>query len=322
MGYPLFREVKVGAPAGLTHREKLVAMVLADDANDHSRLTHSSTVSPEILEQAMVKTDREMRKILARLVEMKVLEAAASGHNGCTAKYRFLHISPDGCPGGRCRCPIALAVQKEPATDAPETDEDEAVAGPETPAYAEPEEEADVPKRTGYSGVGGSFWSSSRSKKNLPTPSSSSTTTTTSSVEEAAEDERQQEDEQPKTDEAAPPVDGALFPDDVDIVCNHLADVLERTGSPRPKVTAKWRRDARLLLTTDGITAERAMRAIDWAHADDFWTAHILTPAKLREKFDTLRRKATVEHKKRRGSVRAPVATPDDWKNQKVEIDV
>ncbi len=316
MGYPLFREVKASAPAGLTHREKLVAMVLADDANDHSRLTHSSTVSPEILEQAMVKTDRDMRKILARLVDMKVLELAASGHNGRTAKYRFLHISPDGCPGGRCRCPFALEVQKEPATDTAETDEDEPVAGPEKTAYDEPEEEPDVPEKTGYDGVGGSFRNRRRSKKDLPTPPSSSTTTTTSSAEEAAEDEQQQKDE------AALPADGALFPDGVEAVCQHLADVLERTGSKRPTITAKWRRDTRLLLTKDGITADRAIKAIDWAHADDFWTAHILTPAKLREKYDTLRRKATAEQKKRRGSVREPVATPDDWKNKKVEIDL
>jgi hypothetical protein len=191
MGYKLFREVKTGAPAALTHREKLVAMVLGDDANDRTRLTHSSTVSPEILEQTMIKTDREMRKVLARLVDMKVLELAAGGHNGCTAKYRFLHISPDGCPGAPCRCPLSLAVRKEPATDPDETGTDNPVAGPETPANDETDEETDGPKRTGYDGVGGSFKSRSRSKKNLPTSSSSSTTNSTAAADTSTDKQQQ-----------------------------------------------------------------------------------------------------------------------------------
>jgi hypothetical protein len=94
------------------------------------------------------------------------------------------------------------------------------------------------------------------------------------------------------------------------------------TGSKRPTITAKWRRDARLLLVKDGITAEQAKNAIDWAHASDFWTAHILTPEKLREKYDKLRRQAAAEQRKRRGSVREPVATADDWKTKKLEIDL
>lgn len=191
MGYPLFREVKNSSPVGLTHREKLVAMVLADDANDKSRLTHSSTVSPEILEQAMVKTDRDMRKILARLVEMKVLEHAASGHNGRTAKYRFLHLEPAGCPGSPCRCPLALPVQKEPATDTPEPEEDEPVAGPEKPPYDEADDEADVPEKTGYDGVGGPFRNRRRSKKDLPTPPSSSTTNSTAAAGSSTDRQQQ-----------------------------------------------------------------------------------------------------------------------------------
>lgn len=206
MGYPLFREVKTSSPVGLTHREKLVAMVLADDANDKSRLTHSSTVSPEILEQAMVKTDRDMRKILARLVELKVLEHAASGHNGRTAKYRFLHLSPDGCPGSPCRCPLALPVQKEPATDTPEPEEDEPIGGPEKPSYNDSDETTDVPEKTGYDGVGGSFRNRRRSKKNLPTPPSSSTTNST-----PPSDESDDKPQQPKKHAVADDLTAAFW---------------------------------------------------------------------------------------------------------------
>lgn len=94
MGYELYREVKVYAPASLTHREKLTAMVLADDANDQTRLTWSSVVDPEIMRQALVKNGRDMLKIVARLQEEKVIEHGGGGHNGRVAKFRFLHLAP------------------------------------------------------------------------------------------------------------------------------------------------------------------------------------------------------------------------------------
>lgn len=80
---------------------------------------------------------------------------------------------------------------------------------------------------------------------------------------------------------------------DVERVCKHLATVIEKGGDKRPRITAKWRTDMRRLFDIDGITPSQAIAAIDWAHADDFWNAHILSPAKLREKYPTLRRQAT-----------------------------
>jgi hypothetical protein len=80
---------------------------------------------------------------------------------------------------------------------------------------------------------------------------------------------------------------------DVERVCKHLASVIEKGGDKRPRISAKWRTDMRRLIDIDGITPDQAIAAIDWAHASDFWNAHILSPAKLREKFPTLRRRAT-----------------------------
>lgn len=169
MGYELYREVKVWAPPSLTHREKLTAMVLADDANDRTRLTWNSVVNPEIMRQAMVKNDRDMRKILAKLQDEKVIESAGGGHNGRIAKFRFLHLDPVGCPGeSACGCPLALAVQKEPATE---------------PADAGP-----VQKEPATSGVAGSNWHRSRSESDPPTPSPSSTTSPLSAAERVVRD--------------------------------------------------------------------------------------------------------------------------------------
>ncbi|MET7956364.1 hypothetical protein ABZT07_20650 [Streptomyces sp. NPDC005317] len=85
---------------------------------------------------------------------------------------------------------------------------------------------------------------------------------------------------------------------DVEQVCEHLAAVIEKGGGKKPIVTDKWRNDIRLLLDRDEVTVDQALVAIDWAHADDFWQAHILSPNKLRAKYETLRRQAIGQQRK------------------------
>jgi hypothetical protein len=185
MGYELYREVKVWASPSLTHREKLTAMVLADDANDKTRLTWNSVVDPEIMRQAMVKNDRDMRKILAKLQDEKVIESAGGGHNGRIAKYRFLHLDPVGCPGeSGCGCPLALAVQKEPATTEPTHD----VGGPERTGYIDGASSTPVQKEPATDRVGGPNRHRSRSESDRPTPSPSSTTSPLSVAEQVVRD--------------------------------------------------------------------------------------------------------------------------------------
>jgi hypothetical protein len=116
-----------------------------------------------------------------------------------------------------------------------------------------------------------------------------------------------------KEGETAPRSPDAPPRPDVEEVCKHLADSLEKTGSKRPRVTAKWHNDTRLLLDRDGITVDQAQAAIDWAHASSFWQAHILTPAKLRDKYETLRRQAIAEQRnKRPGGARSASLTADE----------
>jgi hypothetical protein len=138
----------------------------------------------------------------------------------------------------------------------------------------------------------------------------------TTSVE--YQDTRRDEPAASEQHDDALPADGGLFPDPVEVICQHLADVLVETGSKRPTINADWRRGAQLLLK-DGVTVERAKVAIDWAHADDFWQAHILTPMKLREKYDTLRRQAVAERagSRRKGSSHKPFEPPADTEYQK-----
>lgn len=188
MGYELYREVKVWAPPSLTHREKLTAMVLADDANDKTRLTWNSVVDVEIMRHAMVKNKRDMLKVLARLQDEKVIEHAGGGHNGKVAKFRFLHLDPAGCPGRPgCGCPLALGVQNEQPTDpkgvqnGPATDH---VGGSNRPPYREASDQKEHPTDA----EGCSFWPGRVSGSNTPTPSPSSTTSPLSLAERVVRD--------------------------------------------------------------------------------------------------------------------------------------
>ena len=124
-------------------------------------------------------------------------------------------------------------------------------------------------------------------------------------------------------EDAEPPASADNSPRaDVEQVCQHLADVMEKTGSKRPRIADRWLNDTRLLLDVDKVTVEQAIAAIDWAHADDFWQAHILSPGKLRAKFDTLRRQAAAAQRKRApaGPPTAPEHMTEEEKRSALEF--
>lgn len=128
-----------------------------------------------------------------------------------------------------------------------------------------------------------------------------------------AETETETEEEKTYTRTPAEPADTPPRTD-VERVCRHLAAVLEKGGSKKPRITDRWRTDIRLLLDKDGVTPEQAIAAIDWAHSNDFWQAHILSPVKLRQKYDTLRRQASAEQRKGHpaGPSTAPREIPEE----------
>lgn len=68
-----------------------------------------------------------------------------------------------------------------------------------------------------------------------------------------------------------------------------LADVLKKANPQcrAPKID-KWAREIRLLREVDGRTHRQICELFQWAKADKFWAPNIQSPAKLREKWDTL----------------------------------
>lgn len=63
---------------------------------------------------------------------------------------------------------------------------------------------------------------------------------------------------------------------------------------PTPESLRRWAYDIDLMIRIDCRSPDEIMELMDWAHRDSFWKANILSPCKLREKWDTL-----VAHKMR-----------------------
>lgn len=82
--------------------------------------------------------------------------------------------------------------------------------------------------------------------------------------------------EQPITAENAP-------------LCCLLADLIVENGSPRPRIGKRWLAAEQLLLGKDERDPGEAERLVRWCQASEFWRPNVLSMAKFREKYDTLR---------------------------------
>lgn len=83
--------------------------------------------------------------------------------------------------------------------------------------------------------------------------------------------------------------------EDVDHLCDVLADLIEANGCNRPKVTKAWRDDCRLMLDVDHRDPGEAERLIRWCQADPFWRSNVLSMGKFRKQYDPLLLKAKAE---------------------------
>lgn len=299
---------------GLTAGERADLQIIAENANDDTRETwpKGGVHQPYILRRAG-KSSAGWKNAVGKLMKKGVLNYAVrngrelSGFPGQVAVYRLSPLCPDPPHDGLLgQCKREERVTSQVTHFNGDSSETGHLSG-------------DPIDRTGH--PSGDPLPGTGHLSGDPNPSSTTSSSTTSSSAPSvppAVGKAQPRKRRPRSAAAA----GENAPPRVDVeaICQHLADVLERTGSKkRPTITKNWRKAARLLIDEDGITVEQAQRAIDWAHNDNFWTAHILTPMKLREKYETLRRKATAEQRKRRGSVRDP---HPEWATNNVEINL
>ena len=60
-----------------------------------------------------------------------------------------------------------------------------------------------------------------------------------------------------------------------------------------------WADHIRLMIERDNRTAEQIKNMIDWCQNNEFWKQNILSTAKLRKQYDTMRPKATAEYQRK-----------------------
>ena len=91
---------------------------------------------------------------------------------------------------------------------------------------------------------------------------------------------------------SSPTADAAEDREDVQSLCQHLADRIVANGSKQPTIGKGWIDAARLLLDRDARDLDEAHRLIDWCQDDSFWRTNVLSMPKFREKYDALRLRA------------------------------
>lgn len=137
MGIRLIVEVLNSAPEALTHREKLLLVVLAEDANDDTRITWNSVERPEVLRGAKLSR-AQLYAVIKSLVAKDALERLAAGQKNGTAKYKIAKFPESQCLG---------IPDTEPPSQRPgnaDTDTPQRPGTPDTDANAQCQENADT----------------------------------------------------------------------------------------------------------------------------------------------------------------------------------
>ena len=76
-----------------------------------------------------------------------------------------------------------------------------------------------------------------------------------------------------------------------------------------------WANDIRLLGARDGKSHSEIIELFEWANQDRFWQANILSPRKLREKWDVLVLQRNRQAKPRRDNLSMEWNTVEAWEN-------
>jgi hypothetical protein len=105
------------------------------------------------------------------------------------------------------------------------------------------------------------------------------------------EEEEEREENSPSDADASD--DGPAFSDDVIRLCDLLAELVRGNGHKVTKVGLSWHQACERLFRIDGYTPEQVEWIIRWATADEFWAANIRSMPTLRDKFSTLKARAT-----------------------------
>jgi hypothetical protein len=99
--------------------------------------------------------------------------------------------------------------------------------------------------------------------------------------------------------------------DDVDQLVERLRSRVAANGFKIPRTFADWRRQARLLIDSDGRDLTQALRLVDWATSHHFWMGNIRSMGKFREQYDALIVQARNEYRQQQAPTRG--SRTDEW---------
>ncbi|MBK3546462.1 hypothetical protein [Streptomyces sp. MBT60] len=137
MGIRLIVEVLTSAPEALTHREKLLLVVLAEDANDDTRTTWNSVERPEVLRGAKLSRS-QLYAVLKSLAAKGAVEKLAAGQKNGTAKYKIPVFAVPQCP----EIPDTEPPSQRPSS--PDTEDSQRPGIPDTDENSQRPENADT----------------------------------------------------------------------------------------------------------------------------------------------------------------------------------
>jgi hypothetical protein len=107
----------------------------------------------------------------------------------------------------------------------------------------------------------------------------------------------------------APPASKYKFlPTDLEFAGQMLSDIRRLNPTYKQPNLDQWANEIRLMREVDNRPEQLIGAVWQWANGDDFWQTNILSPAKLRQKFDDLLVKARRQH----GRGKQQGATSDD----------
>lgn len=82
--------------------------------------------------------------------------------------------------------------------------------------------------------------------------------------------------------------------------------IIENNSNAKKPNLQTWANDMRLMMERDERTEEQIIYLIDWVQRDSFWMSNIMSPKKLREKFDQLVLRVKGERNQSSGKVVKP----------------
>lgn len=99
---------------------------------------------------------------------------------------------------------------------------------------------------------------------------------------------------EPKRTQKNPKGQRKKFTDEHMAVAKEMADILQLRTAPN---LDKWADTVRLMVERNKLTCDEVMSMFKAAQADDFWSSNILSPGKLRDKWDRLERQLKPKRK-------------------------